>query len=199
MRQTIQYPILITLLCVMAGSHGAQAQEQVRAAQVSLFSDVKAARIGDVLTVLISESNSASKNAQTSTRKQNTSEAKGEATTGALSGLFPGIGGSMDVSNRSNGQGSTTRSGSFSSQMSVRVVDVLPTGDLVIEGTKTMEINEDTEVITLSGVVRPEDIGAGNSVYSYQIANAKFTYKGKGSVSQAHRPGLLVRLFNWIL
>lgn len=76
---------------------------------------------------------------------------------------------------------------------------MLPGGDMVIEGTKTMEINEDTEVITLSGVVRPEDIGSGNTIYSYQIANAKFTYKGRGSVSQAHRPGILMRLINWIM
>lgn len=208
MRRTIPMyrKIMILLSCaaactVMSTSivHAQEAATPVRAPQVSLYSDVKAARIGDVITVLISESNTASKSAQTSTRKQDTTEAEGEATTGALSGLFPGLGGSMDISNRSTGQGSTTRSGSFTSQISVRVIEVLPSGDLVIEGTKTMEINEDTEVITLSGVVRPQDIASGNTIYSYQIANAKFTYKGKGSVSQGHRPGILVRFINWIL
>jgi len=83
--------------------------------------------------------------------------------------------------------------------MTVKVVDIYPNGNLVIEGTKTMEINEETEVVTLSGVVQPTDISSSNTIYSYQIANAKFTYKGKGSISDGHRPGLLVRIINWLL
>ncbi|MFC1528391.1 flagellar basal body L-ring protein FlgH [Candidatus Latescibacterota bacterium] len=167
--------------------------------EVSLFSDVKAFKVGDVLTVIVSESNSASKNTSTATKKQNTGQAKGEATTGALEGLFPGVGGSMDVSNQFNGQGSSSRRGEFSSRITVKVVDVTKSGNLVIEGNKSIEINEDTEVITLSGMVQPVDISASNTIYSYQIANAKLTYKGKGSISQAHRPGILVRIINWLL
>ena len=165
----------------------------------SLFSDVKAKKIGDVLSVIIAESNSASKDATTSSNKQNKASAKGDATTGALKGLFPGMSGSVDMSGQFKGQGTTARNGKFSSRISVKVVGIKPNKSLIIEGTKTMEINEDTEVVTLSGVVRPEDISSDNTVYSYQIANAKFTYKGKGSVSQGHRPGILMRIINWIL
>ena len=167
--------------------------------EVSLYSDVKAHNIGDVLSVIISESSSATRNTNTSTKKLNKTGLKGNKTTGALEGLFPGVGGSMDLSNQYNGQGSTTRNGTFSSRLTVKVVDVLPNGNLLIEGTKTTEINEETEVITLSGIVQPLDISPSNTIYSYQIANAKLTYKGKGSMSQAHRPGLLVRLINYLL
>jgi flagellar L-ring protein precursor FlgH len=69
----------------------------------------------------------------------------------------------------------------------------------VVEGTKTLEINEDMEVVTLSGIVRPGDISSSNTVYSHQVGNAKFTYKGTGALSQAQRPGLLTRIINWIL
>ena len=165
----------------------------------SLFSDVKAKKIGDVLSVIIAESNSASKDATTSSKKQNKADAKGEAATGALKGLFPGMSGSVDMSGQFNGQGTTARNGKLNSRLSVKIVGVQPNKSLIIEGTKTMEINEDTEIVTLSGVVRPEDISSDNTVYSYQIANAKFTYKGKGSVSQGQRPGLLMRIINWIL
>ena len=165
----------------------------------SLYSDVKAYKVGDVISVIISESNSATKNTKTATKKQNKSDAKGNATRGVLQGLFPGISGSMDVTNQYGGQGSTIRNGSLSSRITVKVIDVLPDKNLVIEGSKTLELNEDIEVINISGLVRPQDISSQNTVFSYQVANAKITYKGKGAVSDAQRPGLLMRIINWIL
>jgi flagellar L-ring protein precursor FlgH len=152
-----------------------------------------------VLSVIISESNSASKNSQTSTRKQNKAAVDGDATTGALRGLFPGAGGSLNLSDQYSGQGTTARNGQLNSRMTVKVVDVLPNRDLVVEGTKTLEINEDLEVVTLSGIVRPADISSTNTVYSYQVGNARFTYKGTGALSQAQRPGILTRIINWLL
>jgi len=166
---------------------------------VSLYSDVKASKVGDVLSVIILESNSASKNSRTATRKQNKAAAKGEATSGALRGLFPGAGGSLDLSDQYSGQGATTRTGQLNSRMSVKVVDVLPNRDLVVEGTKTLEINEDMEVVTLSGIIRTSDISSSNTVFSHQIGNARFVYKGTGALSQAQRPGILTRIINWLL
>ncbi len=192
--------IVIAVCSAVLAAHGVSAETPVELNQEeSIYSDVKAHRVGDVLSVIISESNSATNNTTTSTNKQNKASMKGNATTGALKGLFPGVGGSLDISNQYSGQGGTVRSGEFTSRMSVKVVDVTPNRDLVIEGTKTMEINEETEVVTLSGIVRYEDISSSNTIYSYQIANAIFTYKGKGSISQAHRPGILTRIINWIL
>jgi flagellar L-ring protein FlgH len=166
---------------------------------VSLYSDIKAFRGGDVLSVIIQEQNSAAKNSQTATKKQNKPSIKGAATTGALKGLFPGATGSLDLSDQYSGQGSTTRSGQLTTRMTVRVIDVLTNRDLLVEGSKTLEVNEDLEVVTLSGIVRPSDITAQNTVNSSQIGNAKFTYKGTGAVSQAQRPGILTRIINWIL
>lgn len=188
---------MLALMLAAACPVSSQAVEPAR--EISLFSDVKASRMGDVISVIVAESNSATKNARTSTSKQEAAEAKGTATTGALAGLFPGMGGSLDTSNQFSGQGTTTRNGSLNSRITVKVVDVLPSGNLIIEGSKTMEINEDTEVVTISGTIQPSDISSENTVFSYQIANAHITYKGKGSVSQAHRPGILTRIINWLL
>lgn len=164
----------------------------------SMYADVKAKQVGDLLEVIISESNSANKTAQTTTNKQNSSEVDGSATTGALTGLFPGMGGSVDLQSQYQGQASTTRRGTLTSHITVQVIDVLPNNLLVIEGSKTMEINEDYEVVTISGVVDPQHISSSNSVQSSQVANAKIVYKGKGSVSQGHRVGILGRILNWI-
>ncbi len=164
----------------------------------SLYSDVKARNVGDILSVIISENNSATNATRTTSTKQDKASAKGEATTGALAGLFPGVGGSLDIQNQYSGQGGTVRNGQFSSRMSVKVTDVMPNGNLIIEGTKTMEINSETEVVTLSGTVKPEDVSSSNTVYSYQVANTKITYKGKGSSEKGHRPGLLTRFLIWV-
>ncbi len=166
---------------------------------VSLYSDVKAHKVGDVLSIIIAESNSATKNTKTSTKKQNKTNTKGSATTGALGGLFPGVSGSLDLSNQFDGQGATVRNGKLDSRITVKVIEVLPDHNLIIEGSKTLDINEETEVVTISGTVQPEYISSDNTIYSYQIANAKITYKGKGSLTQGHRPGILMRLINWIL
>jgi flagellar L-ring protein FlgH len=166
---------------------------------VSLYSDVKAFRVGDVISVIIQEQNSASKNSQTATQKQDKATVKGSPSTGALGGLFPGATGDLTMSDQYNGQGSTTRNGTLTSRMSVQVMEVLPNRDLVVEGSKTLEINEDMEVVILSGIVRQSDISSANTVFSYQIGNAKFTYKGSGALSQAQRPGILMRIINWIL
>ncbi len=166
--------------------------------QNSLYSDVKALKVGDALSVIISESNTASKSAQTNTSKENEGNVGGDATTGALKGLFPGMSGKVSFDNEYTGQASTNRRGTLTSRMTVLVVDIMPNDNLVIEGTKTMEINNDIEVVTLSGIVQPEYITASNTVYSYQIANAKLLYKGKGSMTQGQRIGILGRLINWI-
>ncbi|MFC1485805.1 flagellar basal body L-ring protein FlgH [Candidatus Latescibacterota bacterium] len=189
--------VLTAVFILMGGGMSLWAQDETEN-YASLYADVKARRVGDLLEVIISESNVGANNAQTSTSKQNAAETTGEATTGALSGLFPGVGGSIDVNSEYSGQASSTRRGTLSSRMTVRIIDVLPNGNLVIEGTKTMEINSDYEVVTISGVVDPRYISSSNTVYSSQIANAKIIYKGKGAVSDGNRIGLIGRLLNWV-
>ncbi len=189
---------ILLIALFSAGICSAEGQDEL-SREISLYSDLKARNIGDVLSVIISESNSATNNTKTSTKKQGATSLKGTATTGALGGLFTGMDGSLDTSNQFSGQGGTQRNGSFTSRMAVTVIDVLPGGNLVIQGTKTMELNSETEVITVSGTIKPQDISSDNTIYSYQVADAKILYKGKGVSEEGHRPGLLMRLFNWIM
>ena len=78
------------------------------------------------------------------------------------------------------------------------VTEVRANGDLVIEGDRKITINEEEEFLSLKGVVRPEDIGPGNLVYSTDIAEADISYKGKGVVTSGSRPNILVRILSWI-
>ena len=190
-------PLLAATIFLACGAFSVSAQE-VALNYPSLYADVKARAVGDVLEVIISESNFGSNNAQTNTSKQNSAEAAGEMTTGALSGLFPGMGGSVDLQNQYSGQAASSRRGTLLSRVSVRIIDVLPNGNLLIEGNKTMEINSDYEVVTVSGIVDPRFISASNTVLSNQIANAKILYKGKGAVAEGNRVGILGRMLNFI-
>jgi len=102
------------------------------------------------------------------------------------------------LENKYDGAASTVRAGELKARITVRVVQVRPNGDLMIEGSRTVQVNNEKEEIGLSGVVRPKDVSASNTVYSYLIADAKITYKGKGAVNTGARPGFLTRIFNWI-
>src|SRR5690606_17736037 len=96
------------------------------------------------------------------------------------------------------GGGSTTRGGSLNARMTAMVVDVLPNGNLVIEGRQTIIVNEEEQLIVVSGIVRPQDIAPDNTVLSTFVADATITYHGTGPLGDRQEPGLLTRLLNWL-
>jgi len=83
-------------------------------------------------------------------------------------------------------------------KMSAQIVDILPNGNLKIEGKRTVEINGEEQTTILTGVVRPRDILSDNTVYSYLIADASISYRGRGMVNDAAKPGILSRFINWL-
>jgi flagellar L-ring protein precursor FlgH len=82
--------------------------------------------------------------------------------------------------------------------MSVTVVGVKPNGDLIVEGNRVIEVNGEQEVIYLAGAVNPKIIPATNTIESYRISDLQVSYKGKGILQEGSRPGVLVRILNWI-
>ncbi|MDD5569325.1 MAG: flagellar basal body L-ring protein FlgH [Candidatus Pacebacteria bacterium] len=163
----------------------------------SLYTAHRAMRVDDVVTVLVTESAKAGSQSGTNASKSNDVNVNGVKGTGLL-GFFPAFGASAGNKINYDGQGSTSRQGSLDAQITARVIKVLDNGNLVIDGSKTVEINEEKEVIKVSGIVRPQDIGPTNIVYSYNIADAQITYSGKGTVKNAERPGIIAKFFNWL-
>jgi flagellar L-ring protein precursor FlgH len=82
--------------------------------------------------------------------------------------------------------------------VSARIIEVLANGTLRIEGSKQVVINDETEVLTVSGLLRPEDIAADNTVRSGRLAEAKVTYSGRGATGNAAKPGLISRFMDWL-
>ena len=162
----------------------------------SLFADIKAHQVGDVLTVLIVEQSRASNQVETKTEKKTQTSMAGGPGVGALD-FIPLFGAKSDNSNKYNGKGENLRAGSIRAQMSVTVVEVRSNGDLVIEGHRVIGINGDEESIFVSGVVRSKDVTPDNTIESYLIADAEISYTGKGNATTGSRPGFLTRLINW--
>ena len=164
---------------------------------MALFEDMRARRVGDIITIQLSESTNASKSASTATKKENTLD----MASGTLLGRTPSLGGADPLSNSlaTNrdfaGQGSSSQSNSLSGSISVTVVQVMPNGNLVVQGEKVMNLNEGDEYIRIRGMVRPVDISSDNTVSSTKVANAEIIYSGNGAVADSNRMGWLARFF----
>lgn len=168
---------------------------------VRLFEDLKANRVGDILTVRLVEATNASKNSATSTSK--TTEAAlqnptilGIPVTRDGTNLFEG---SLSGEQTFDGSGASSQSNSLSGDITVTVVERYPNGNLRIRGEKWVTLNQGQEFIRLSGIVRPTDIEPDNSLASTRIADAQITYSSKGVMAAANKMGWVSRFFHSVL
>lgn len=166
----------------------------------SLYTENRARRVGDVITILIQETTNATQSAGTQNQKNsNLSVGAGIGSWGTGSSSMPinqaGLGGQS----YSQGQGTSSRSAKVVGQMTAKITRVLPSGNYMVEGTRYVEVNEDKQVIEVSGEIRPSDITSDNTVSSSRVANARIKVTGSGPASESARPGLLTRLFGWLM
>lgn len=166
-----------------------------------IAADVHARRVDDIVTIVVNEQASAVSTGQTKTSRASsanssiTSLLKPLPATSKLANLL-----NTNTSTSLDGEGTTSRETTLTATLSARVADVLPNGDLVIEGTKTVLVNSENQVITLRGVVRPVDLSNANTVLSDNVADMELKIDGKGVVNDAiHRPMFLYRLLLGLL
>ncbi len=163
----------------------------------SMFSDRKAAMIGDIITVVIIESAKA-QDMSSSKRGKNfeVGVPKGE---GPLD-FIPKLGAKGETKYKK--AGATSKTGGIQAKVSASVLKVMPNGNLLIEGEKRVRIDNEEQVIYVSGIVRPEDIDPENVILSTYLADAKIEYRGEVKVSSKEKPFIGVRvfqkLFGWI-
>ena len=187
----------------------AEARRQASAAPVengrwmnSLMTDSRARYVNDLLTVRVEENITASGSADSSLSKDS-SAAIGVANLFGLEKKLPSV---VDPANlvgskagtSFKGAGATNRTGVLTTTMTARVAEVLPNGDLVVEGVHEIEINGDRQILVLSGVARLADIGAGNVVSSLSLGQLSIRYYGRGLMKDNLTPGILVRILNKI-
>ncbi|MEO1022062.1 MAG: flagellar basal body L-ring protein FlgH [Bacteroidota bacterium] len=150
-------------------------------AQTSLYRDIKANRVGDVITVILQESTSGSSTAD----KDAASTTDGSAT-GSVSGNFlpfePVFGSGATVNFGSNQRNNSVQRQLLQGFISVQIKEVTPSGSLIVEGSRQTEVNGEVHEMSLSGIVRPIDVNGMNEVLSYRIANANISYHKKGGL-----------------
>lgn len=160
---------------------------------ISLYSDQRARRIGDVITVMLQEQTNAKKSATTSTSKE--SELAFAPTN--ILGEAPAFLAATLTGDRSfDGKGDSGQSNSLSGEITVTISDILPNGILEVRGEKWLSLNEGDEYIRVRGLIRPQDIGPDNTVMSTKLADSRISYGGTGPVANASKHGVLSRMFN---
>ena len=160
---------------------------------MSMYSDKKARNVGDILTIVISESTT-----QTATKSRSNSKS-GSINVGTGTGIFDFIRAfSASGSDSWKADGSATDTNRFTGQITVTVVEVLPNGNMIVEGTQSIWQNRDEHKITLRGVIRRDDVTMNNTVPSYKVADATLKFNGKGPLNAKQRQGILTQIFNFL-
>lgn len=165
---------------------------------MSLFGDRKAMQVGDLITVILQESTRASKSTSAETSKESTADLPSPTLMGrpiTVNGVEV-FSASVDTTREFIGSGDAQQSNSLTGQITVTVAEVLPNGNLIVQGEKRLSLTEGSEHIRFAGIVRPEDVGSDNTVQSSNVANAQIIYGGTGALADATSPGWLTRVFN---
>ncbi|NUO72956.1 MAG: flagellar basal body L-ring protein FlgH [Frateuria sp.] len=164
---------------------------------MELFSDPRAHRAGDILTIVLVESTQASKKATTSTSKTDKAKIASPTILGqgvSIGGKAADIG--LDGERSFDGNGSSSQSNQLTGQITVTVAQRLSNGNLMVRGEKWLTINQGQELVRIAGIVRPQDIGPDNTVPSTRVADARISYTGRGTLADANTRGWLSRFFN---
>lgn len=156
-----------------------------------LTADQKAFRVGDIVTVQVVENATATANADTGSRRSNGVGAN------VVHAKSPAVRIGLETNGEFDGGGRTSRTGRLLAQLSVTVREILPNGDLRLEGEQVLTINDEQQRINLEGRARPQDITDGNVLVSTRLAGARITYIGEGDLADRQRPSWWRRALDW--
>ena len=154
----------------------------------SLATDRRAAQTGDIVTVVIVQAAEASTTVRSGSRRS--TSLSGGIDAGSIHEK-----GDISLGNNFDGQGQASRTERFVTQMTAKVIQVLPNGDLEITGTQRLNINGEATTVAVRGIIRSDDIDSDNRVASNRIADAQIDYTGKGFATRGSKPGLLQKIF----
>ena len=159
----------------------------------SLFADHRATGIGDIVTIVISESTT------TSATRSSANEKSGSVSLGAGIGIFDFLqAASANSSDKFSAKGSASSTNRVAGNVTVTIVDVTPNGNFVLEGTQSIWQNKNEHKIVFRGTCRPEDISSSNTILSTRVADATVRFDGKGPLNAKQRQGILTQVFNFL-
>ena len=157
-----------------------------------LTSDLRARRLNDLVTIRVIESLSATGAADSTVNKKT----EGNATMPGKAGEYLGKVFPVNSNTKFNGAGGTTRTTELTATITARIVEVLPSGDLVVEGVREVDINGDRNLVVLTGVIRATDIQPGNLIHSTRVGQLRIRSLSQGLIKDSLSPGWLIRILN---
>ena len=164
----------------------------------NIFSDLRARGVGDLVTINVVESATASNNAISKTSRDSEISAGWNGVLAKLTGNWVGNLQSTSYKNSLDGQGQTTRSSQLNTFMTAEVIQVLPNGRLAIAGSRQVRVNNENQIVNVRGIIRIQDIDTTNTILSTSIAEARIELSGEGIVSDKQRPGWFARILDWV-
>ena len=168
----------------------------------TLIGDLRASHVNDLVTLRIAESTNAISKADVTTKRDGSNKLNSPTLFGALAGFGIGGGGSAArttaTTNKYAGNGTTGRSAIFTTVVTARVVKVLNNGNLIFEGFRDIQLNNETQRLYVAGMVDPQRLDSANSIASGQVAELRIGYGGEGVVDETLKPGYISRLLNYI-
>lgn len=167
-------------------------------ARLRLYEDKRARFVGDTLTIVIEEKNTASKKSSGTADRSSSVDLKVPTVAGFPAKTFQGADIEATSGNTFAGKGDAASNNIFQGNLAVTVIEVFPNGNLLVSGEKQVTINQGTEFIRFSGVVNPVYITSSNAVSSTRVADARIEYRGNGYINEAQTMGWLSRVFNLV-
>ena len=167
---------------------------------MSLFQGQRQWRVGDIITVVLNESTQASRNSSLITERKATNDALASSWTNSLlspNGFWGDVRGDIDLNAAeigSEGVGTAAQANALSGVITAMVAEVLPNGNLIVEGRKQLSLTEGAEFIQIRGVVRARDVQPDNTVSSMRMAQAQISYRGTGNLAESTQPGWITQL-----
>jgi flagellar L-ring protein FlgH len=168
----------------------------------SIFGDKRSLTVGSIITIAVSENSTENKNNATATERKSSLSAAitsflfppGATPIGTVGGQLPAMAYNSDAVH--NGSGTISDSETIVAQIAVQIIDVLPNGNLVVQGKRETSFSHEQQQIILRGIIRPDDILPNNTVFSYNVADATIQIIGKGTVSDGTNKGWFVRFWD---
>jgi len=167
---------------------------------MSLFQGQRQCRVGDVITIVLNEATQASRNSSLITERKASNDALSSSWTNSLlspNGFWGDVRGDINLNQAeigSEGVGTAAQANALSGVITAMVSEVMPNGNLIVEGRKQLSLTEGAEFIQVRGVVRTRDIQPDNTISSVRMAQAQISYRGTGNLAESTQPGWITQL-----
>lgn len=168
-----------------------------------MFTDRKARMVGDLITIIVSETTSAVRSGTATNTKDTTTTANAGSLWGSLTSILgfpsqPATAATMTNNDSFKTSGALSNKNAVTARITVKVTEIKPNGNLVVSGTSTVKDHGETQMITVSGLVRPDNITPDNTVLSSNVADANVQVNGQGPITNKQRQGILTQVWNFL-